>query len=102
MNNINFKGIPTHRILDYDQAIDFYVHFLGLKINWEHRFGEDEPVYMQVSRNNLTLHLSENARFQTGTIPFVETKGIKDFHKELTDRNTKNSVPAVEEIKWNT
>jgi hypothetical protein len=82
MNSINFKGIPTFRILDYQRAKAFYVHFLKFSTDWEHRFDENDPVYMQISRNNLVLHLSENERFKTGSIIFVETSGIHDFHKE--------------------
>lgn len=102
MSSINFKGIPTFRILDYEQAIDFYIHFLGFETDWEHRFSDNDPVYIQVSRNNLTLHLSENKRFQTGMISFVETSGIQEFHEELTDRNSLESVPMIEVTSWNT
>ena len=51
MKKFQFKGIPTFRIKDYKKAIEFYVDFLGFSIDWEHRFGDAEPVYMQVSNN---------------------------------------------------
>jgi hypothetical protein len=35
---------------------------------------------MQDSRNNLSLHLSENKRFQTEVIIFVDTEEIEEFH----------------------
>jgi len=60
MHRVEFKGIPTFRILDYKKAIKFYVEYLGFEIEWEHRFGQTEPVYMQISKNGLILHLSEN------------------------------------------
>lgn len=102
MRTIEFKGIPTFRILDYQEAMNFYLDFLGFKIEWEHRFGKDEPVYMQVSRNNLTLHLSENKRFNTGVIIFVEATGIRNFYRELINKNPTESIPDILETDWNT
>lgn len=102
MSQIEFKGIPTLRILNYNEAVEFYIDFLGFTIDWEHRFGPSEPVYMQISRNHLTLHLSENKRFQTGIITFVDTKGVEEFHKELVERNTTKSIPEVSKTDWQT
>jgi len=97
-----FKGIPTLRILDYEKAIEFYVDFLGFNIDWEHRFSSSEPVYMQISLNNLTLHLSENQRFQPNNIVFVETEGIQDFGADLSNKGSNFPVPEVSKTPWNT
>jgi len=102
MNNIHFKGIPTLRLLDYEQALKFYHHLIGFKIDWEHRFVENEPVYMQISRNNFTIHLSENKRFQTGTIVFIETTGIQLFHQELCERDRQQMIQSIEHTPWGT
>lgn len=102
MSQIKFKGIPTFRIFNYNEAVEFYINFLGFTIDWEHRFAPSEPVYMQISRNELTLHLSENKRFQTGVIIFIDTKGIEEFHNELVERNTAKSIPEVSETDWQT
>ena len=102
MGDYKFKGIPTFRITDYKKAIAFYIDFLGFNIDWEHRFGETEPIYMQISKNGLVLHLSENGRFKTGVIIFVETKGIENFRKNIL--NTKNGklIPEILTTNWNT
>ena len=102
MSQIKFRGIPTLRILDYNKAVEYYADFLGFTIDWEHRFDPSEPVYMQISRNDLTLHLSENKRFQTGAIVFVDTEGIKAFHRELTAKNAVQSIPELFETNWQT
>ena len=102
MNQIEFKGMPTLRILNYNDAVESYINFLGFTIDWEHRFGPSEPVYMQILRNELTLHLSENKRFQTEVIIFVDTKGIEKFHKKLVERNTAKSIPEVSKTDWQT
>ena len=102
MDTVTFKAIPTLRILDYKKAEEFYVGFLGLKIDWEHRFGENEPVYMQVSKNGLVLHLSENKRFKTGMIIFVKTIGIDNFHDELSKKSNSRLIPDISITGWNT
>ena len=53
------QTVPIFRIFDEAKAREFYIGFLGFQIDWEHRFEEDLPLYMQVSRGGLTLHLSE-------------------------------------------
>ena len=53
-------AIPVLRIYDIAKAKEFYVDFLGFRIDWEHRFDENAPLYMQVSRSGMKLHLSEH------------------------------------------
>ena len=100
--NIELKAVPTFRIRDYKKAMDFYLEFLGFAIDWEHRFSPSEPVYMQVSKNGLVLHLSENERFPTGSVVFVETKGIEDYHREISGKGSTYAVPGVAATPWGT
>jgi catechol 2,3-dioxygenase-like lactoylglutathione lyase family enzyme len=51
------KVVPIFRIFDYKKAIEFYVEWLGFKIEWEHTFEENTPVYMEVVKDGITLHL---------------------------------------------
>ncbi len=102
MSEIILKGIPTFRILDYNKAIDFYVQGIGFNIDWEHRFGPGNPVYMQISRNGLTLHLSENKRFETGVIVFVDCKGLNQLYSELNNRESKIELSKPEKSNWQT
>ena len=39
---------PVLRIFSLEKAREFYLDFLGFKVDWEHRFGPDFPIYMQV------------------------------------------------------
>jgi hypothetical protein len=102
MNSFEFKAIPTFGIRDYKSAIDFYVDFLGFQIDWEHRFELTGPVYMQISKSGLILHLSESKRFEKNVIVFVETKNLIGFHKELQERNPKDKTQDVLQTKWKT
>ena len=40
--------MPIFRISDYQQAVAFYIDWLGFRIDWEDRPAND-PLYMQVS-----------------------------------------------------
>ena len=102
MDAIIFRAIPTFRILDLNKAKEFYLDLLGFTLDWEHRFDSDAPVYMQISKNGLVIHLSENVRFHAGAIVFVETKGIETFHNELSEKNISNLIPDISITNWNT
>ena len=80
--------------------MDFYIQGLGFNIDWEHRFGPTEPVYMQISRNGLTLHLSENKRFQTGVIILVESKELNQLYSELNNQERK--IELSKPANWQT
>lgn len=54
-------AIPIIRIFSVEKAKEFYLDFLGFTLDWEHRFSEDLPLYAQISRSGLTLHLSEHS-----------------------------------------
>jgi hypothetical protein len=65
------------------KAKEFYVDFLGFKIDWEHRFEERMPLYMQGSKDQCVLHLSEHHGDATpGAAMRIETNELKEFHKE--------------------
>ncbi len=100
--NFEFKAIPTFGIADYQTAVNFYIDTLGFNINWEHRFTPDDPIYMQISKNGLVLHLSENKRFENNAIIFVETKNIKEFYKDLSKLNTKINIQDIVFTNWGT
>lgn len=89
------KTIPVLRIFDYTKAVEFYVDWLGFKINWEHTYEEDMPIYMEVERDGLVLHLSEHHGDGTpGSNVFVWCKGVADFHRQL--RKYKYNRPGLQ------
>ena len=53
--------IPALRITDYAASKAFYTDGLGFRIDWEHRFEPHFPVFMQVTRDGMTIYLSEHA-----------------------------------------
>lgn len=76
------KVIPVFRIFDYKKAIEFYIDWLGFKIVWENTFEENAPVYMEVEKDGIVLHLSEHHGDGTlGTHVFIWCDGVKNYYE---------------------
>ena len=52
--------IPQLRITNAEQSLGFYIHRLGFKIDWEHRFGPGYPLFVQLTRQGQTIFLTEH------------------------------------------
>lgn len=97
------ETIPILRIFDRQKALEFYRDYLGFTVDWEHRFEADMPVYLQVSRRGMTLHLSEHhGDCCPGSTVFVRMTGIAEFHAELTARQYRNLRPELESTFYRT
>jgi len=95
------RTIPILRIFSLEKAREFYVDFLGFRADWEHRFAPDAPVYMQVSRGGLALHLSEHHGDSTpGSRVYVYMTGVTELHRELSDKNYRYNRPGLERQEW--
>jgi uncharacterized glyoxalase superfamily protein PhnB len=96
------QTIPLLRIFDVEKAKEFYCGFLGFTVEWEHRFGEGFPLYMQVSRDGCTLHLTEHhGDCCPGSTVFLRVTGIDDYHREITSKGYGFMRPGVEETFHN-
>jgi catechol 2,3-dioxygenase-like lactoylglutathione lyase family enzyme len=102
MTTIAFERvIPVFRIFSVEKAREFYLDFLGFKVDWEARFGADLPLYMQVSRDGFAIHLSEHHGDATpGSKVFVAVTGVHDLHRELTDKKYRYNRPGLQEQDW--
>lgn len=99
---ISFEpAIPILRIFSLEKAREFYLDFLGFKIDWEHRFEPGAPVYMQVSRADVRLHLSEHHGDSVpGSAIYVYMNGIDKFNRELNDKKYRHMRPGIVEQEW--
>ena len=103
MSGVLFQQtIPILRIFDVEKAKDFYVGFLGFTVDWEHRFDENLPIYMQISRGSLVLHLSEHhGDCCPGSTVFVKMTGLDEYHQEITCKGYKYMRPGIEQTFYN-
>ncbi|HEY2708324.1 MAG TPA: glyoxalase superfamily protein [Caulobacteraceae bacterium] len=89
------NAVPILRMFDVAKAKAFYVDLLGFQLDWEHRFEPGFPLYMQVSRAGIRLHLSEHHGDGTpGTVVWINLTGLDALHAEL---RAKGSHAGIEE-----
>lgn len=95
---VTSQVIPVLRIFDYQKTIEFYIDWLGFVIDWQHVFEEGAPVYMQVSKDGMILHLSEHHGDSTpGGRVFIWCTGLKEYHRQLIDKKYKYNRPGMKE-----
>jgi catechol 2,3-dioxygenase-like lactoylglutathione lyase family enzyme len=95
------RVIPMLRIFSVEKAKEFYVGYLGFHVDWEHRFEPTAPLYMQVSRDGIVLHLTEHYGDATpGSAVFIVMRGLDDLHQEVTARNYPYMRPGIQEVPW--
>ena len=95
-------AIPLERLaFIIAKAREFYLDFLGFAVDWEHRFEPDTPLYMQVSRGDCALHLSEHhGDGCPGAIVRIAIDDINALHAELTAKKYRYGRPGVETMPW--
>jgi catechol 2,3-dioxygenase-like lactoylglutathione lyase family enzyme len=90
---------PALRITDYQRSRAFYLDGLGFTVDWEHRFGPDFPVFVQISRNGQSLYLSEHAGdCQVGGLAYFYVTNVDAWYREIIERGL--DVPAPEDKPW--
>ena len=96
------QTIPILRIFDLAKAREFYLGFLGFGLDWEHRFDPNAPAYLQVSRGNCVLHLTEHhGDCCPGSTVFLRVSGLEQFHQEITSKGYPYQRPGIEMAPWN-
>ncbi|MES2475231.1 MAG: glyoxalase superfamily protein [Verrucomicrobiota bacterium] len=89
-------AIPILRSFDEIKAKEFYISFLGFKVDWEHRLSEGMPLYMQVSRGDCILHISEHhGDGSPGAGIRIGTPDIDSYLERLRASDYKHCKPDV-------
>jgi uncharacterized glyoxalase superfamily protein PhnB len=94
---------PILRIFDVEKALEFYEGFLGFELRWEHRYGDNFPLYMEVARGECVLHLSEHhGDAIPGSALRIRVADIAAFHTELMAKEYRFAKPGLQEQSWGT
>jgi len=97
------KTTPILRIFDEAKAKEFYVGFLGFRVDWEARFEDGLPLYMQVSKGACVVHLSEHhGDCSPGAAIRIETDELDAFQRHLLTQQYKDARPGIEAMPWGT
>ncbi|EQK99125.1 hypothetical protein G6O67_006941 [Ophiocordyceps sinensis] len=92
------SAIPILRIFDLAKADEFYLGYLGFRVDWDHRFDDRAPLYRQISRGGLRLHLSEHhGDGSPGVHVRVMMRGVTEYHAELAAREYRYMRPGIEQ-----
>jgi len=95
------RAVPIFRFFSLEKAREFYVGFLGSKVDAEHTFGPNAPLYMMVSRGGLTIHLSERHGDATPDgHAYVHMSGVRELDRELSDKNYRHNKPGLDQQEW--
>jgi len=102
--DISFNWVvPILRIFDIAKAEEFYQGFLGFSVDWDHRFEPDMPLYRQISRGNLLIHLSEHhGDGSPGARIRVMMQGVEAFQREISAKGYRYMRPGLETTPWGT
>ncbi len=55
-----FPATPILRIFDFEKAKAFYCDYLDFQVDFQFQFGEGMPRYLEVTRSDCRLGLSEH------------------------------------------
>lgn len=92
---------PILRSFNEAQTREFYVDFLGFKVDWEHRFEPGTPLYLQVSRDGCILHLTEHfGDCSPGAAIRIATDVLDEYHAQLIAKQFKHARPGIEAMPW--
>ena len=90
--------VPILLIFDIAKADEFYLEYLGFKVDWDHKCDENAPLYRQISRGDLILHLSEHhGDGSPGVHVRVTMNGLRAYHDELQAKEYQYMRPGIEE-----
>jgi methyltransferase (TIGR00027 family) len=97
------QPVPILRMMDEAKAREFYVDFLGFSVDFEHRFADNAPLYMQIRRSGCTLHLSEHhGDAVPGGALRIEVDDVDALNRELVEKHYKYANPGVADTPWRT
>ncbi len=94
---------PVLRSFDEAKAREFYIDFLGFQVDFEHRFEENFPLYMGISKDGCRLHITEHhGDCSPGSAVRIATEGLAAYHQELLGKEYKYARPGIETTPWGT
>ena len=94
-------AIPVFCIFDEAKAREFYLGWLGMTMDWEHRFKEGAPIYCQVSRGPVKFHLSgHSGEASPAATALVYMHGVEEWHNELMNKPHTHGRPGLQHEEW--
>ena len=91
------RVFPQLRMTDRKRTRTFYVDGLGFTVDWEHQFKPNFPVFAQLTRDGLSLFLSEHSGdCQVGGAAYFVVDDVDALFREITGRSISPEEPPSE------
>ncbi len=95
------RTIPILRMFDVTKARQFYVEYLGFIVDFEHRFHDNAPLFMGISRDGVPLFLSEHhGDGSPGAHIRIDVDHVDDLCQELKAKNYRYMNPGLQDQEW--
>jgi Glyoxalase superfamily protein len=100
--SIEFRTIPILLIFSVEKAEEFYIGWLGFKIDWEHPFEQITP---EILASFPMPSRPTPGRAPRVRLPWISRLGRKcggldEFHREIVGKNYNYSRPGLEHTPW--
>jgi len=94
------RVFPQLRMTNWKRTRVFYVDGLGFTVDWEHRFEPGLPVFAQLTRDGLSLFLTEHTGdCQPGGAAYFVVDDVEGLYREITSRGITPTEPPGE-TEW--
>ena len=89
-------------MIDWKRTRAFYVRGLGFTVDWEHQFEPNFPVFAQLTRDGLSLFLSEHAGdCKVGGAAYFVVDDVDALFREITGHGITPQEPPTD-TEWGT
>src|SRR5436309_10195887 len=88
------RVFPQLRMTNWQRTRAFYVDGLGFSVDWEHRFEPGLPVFAQLTRDGLSLFMTEHAGdCQVGGAAYLVVDDVDALFREIGRRGIQPAEP---------
>ena len=95
------RVFPQLRMTNWNRSRTFYVDGLGFSVDWEHRFEPGLPVFAQLTRDGLSLFLTEHTGdCQVGGAAYFIVDDVDSMYAEISKRGVRAAEPPID-TEWN-
>ena len=96
------RVFPQLRMTNWTRTHAFYTEGLGFEVDWEHRFEPGFPVFTQLTRDGLSLFLSEHAGdCQVGGAAYFVVDDVDALFRNIRSRGVTPAEPPSD-TPWGT
>jgi catechol 2,3-dioxygenase-like lactoylglutathione lyase family enzyme len=89
--------VPTLRVKDARRSLALYRDQLGFAVDWEHQFEPGFPLFVSVSRDGVTLFLTEHPECAFGGLVYLRVEDVDALAAEFIGRGVALREPPADQ-----